>query len=229
MSHMSLSYSRLSTFEQCPAKFDYLYITKAVKDQGSEASEYGNRVHEVLELYGKGEITKEELGLEGKQTLERWGPLVDSINSRNGDKLYEYQMAVDYDLKPCGWFDKGVFIRSIADVLIVDGDTAYCLDYKTGKVKENPTQLQLFASMVFWHFPEVQTVKTSFIWLKFDEFTNATYQRRYASALWDGLKPRFEQVIETAELGVFDAKPSGLCPWCPAQDICPSARRRGRR
>lgn len=229
MSKMSLSYSRLSTFEQCPAKFDYLYVTKAVRDQGSEASEYGNRVHEVLELYGKGELDKETLTLEGKQTLERWGSLVDTINAKSGDKYYEYQMAVTETLEPCDWFSPDAFIRSIADVLVVDGTKAYCLDYKTGKVKENPTQLQLFASMVFWHFPEVEEVRTSFIWLKFDQVTNATYQRKYASALWDGLKPRFEQVIDTVELGVFDTKPSGLCPWCPAKDICPDARLRGRR
>ena len=80
--------------------------------------------------------------------------------------------------------------------------------------------------MVFWHFPEVETVKTSFIWLKFDELTNASYQRKYLSALWEGLKPRFDKVQETIELGVFDTKPSGLCPWCPAKTMCPDARGR---
>jgi RecB family exonuclease len=229
MSLMSLSFSRLNTFEQCPAKFDYLYVTKAVKDQASEASDYGNRVHEVLELYGKGELDQASLGLEGKQTLKRWGPLVDTINAKSGEKLYEYQMAVNKDLQPCDWFSSDAYIRAIADVLVVDGKRAYCLDYKTGKVKENSTQLQLFASMVFWHYPEVEEVRTSFIWLKFDQVTNATYQRKYMTALWDGLKPRFEAVQETIDLGVFDTKPSGLCPWCPARDICPDARLRGRR
>lgn len=229
MSTTSLSFSRLSTFEQCPAKFDYLYVSKSVRDAGSEASEYGNRVHEVLELYGKGELDLDSIGLEAKQTLKRWGHLVDKINSRTGDKYYEFQMAINSRLEPCDWFDSDVYIRSIADVLIVSGDTAYCLDYKTGKVKENPTQLQLFAAMVFWHFPEVKTVKTSFIWLKFDEVTNATYKRDHLEALWNGLKPRFDNVIDTVELGVFNTKPSGLCPWCPAQEICPDARLRGRR
>lgn len=226
MSVMSLSFSRLSTFEQCPAKFDYLYVSKSCRDSGSEASEYGNRVHEVLELYGKGELDVDNLGLEGKQTLKRWGHLVDKINSRSGEKYYEYQMAVDQGLAPCDWMADGAYIRSIADVLIVDGDRAYCLDYKTGKVKDNPTQLQLFAAMVFWHFPEVKTVKTSFIWLKFDEVTNATYSRTHLNALWSGLKPRFDDVIDTVDLGMFKAKPSGLCPWCPAKEICPDARLR---
>lgn len=226
---MPLSYSRLSTFEQCESKFDYLYVSKRVQDQGSEVSEYGNRVHEVLELYGKGELDQATLSEEGKQTLGKWGKIVDKLLAKEGDKYFEYQMAVNAALQPVDWFASDVWIRSIADVLVVDGDTAYCLDYKTGKVKDNPTQLQLFAAMVMWHFPQVTTVKTSFIWLKFNEVTNTKYERRFLESLWNGLRPRFKKVQEVIDLGVFKAKPSGLCPWCPAKDICPDARLKGRK
>jgi predicted RecB family nuclease len=185
-------------------------------------------VHEVLELYGKDELQK-PLGLEAEQTLKKWGGLVDRIKSKKGEKYYEYQMAIDKGRNPTGWYDADAYFRSIADVLVVDGATAYCLDYKTGKVKDNPTQLQLFAAMVFAHFPEVQEVKTSFIWLKFDKVDNTTYKRDYLEALWNGLQPRLDMVKEVVDLGYFKTKPSGLCPWCPAQDICPDARLRGRR
>jgi len=226
---MPLSFSRLSTFEQCPAQFDYLYVSKRVVNQSNEHSDYGDRVHKVLEAKGKGELDETALSDEGKQTLERWGALVDKVVSRSGDKYFEHQMAVNRNLAPVEWFAPDVWIRSIADVLVVDGETAYCLDYKTGKVKENPTQLQLFAAMVFWHFPNVQTVKTSFIWLKFDEVTNAKYERRFLDSLWRALEPRFDKVQEVINLGVFETKPSGLCPWCAAKSICPDARLKGRR
>lgn len=226
---MPLSFSRLSTFEQCPAQFDYLYVSKRVVNQSNEHSDYGDRVHKVLEAKGKGELDEAALSDEGKQTLERWGALVDKVVSRSGDKYFEHQMAVNRNLAPVEWFAPDVWIRSIADVLVVDGDTAYCLDYKTGKVKENPTQLQLFAAMVFWHFPNVQTVKTSFVWLKFDEVTNAKYERRFLDSLWRALEPRFDKVQEVINLGVFETKPSGLCPWCAAKSICPDARLKGRR
>jgi RecB family exonuclease len=226
---MPLSFSRLSTFEQCPAQFDYLYVSKRVVNQSNEHSDYGDRVHKLLEAKGKGELDEAALSTEGQQTIERWGALVDKVISRSGDKYFEHQMAVNRNLEPVEWFASDVWIRSIADVLVVDGATAYCLDYKTGKVKENPTQLQLFAAMVFWHFPDVQTVKTSFIWLKFNETTNAKYERRFLGSLWQALEPRFSKVQEVIELGVFDTKPSGLCPWCAAKEICPDARLKGRR
>jgi RecB family exonuclease len=226
---MPLSFSRLSTFEQCPAQFDYLYVSKRVVNQSNEHSDYGDRVHKVLEAKGKGELDETALSAEGQQTIERWGALVDKVISRSGDKYFEHQMAVNRNLEPVEWFAPDVWIRSIADVLVVDGATAYCLDYKTGKVKENPTQLQLFAAMVFWHFPDVQTAKTSFIWLKFDEVTNSKYERRFLGALWSALEPRFDKVQEVINLGVFETKPSGLCPWCAAKEICPDARLKGRR
>jgi RecB family exonuclease len=226
---MPLSFSRLSTFEQCQAQFDYLYVSKRVSNESNEHSDYGDRVHKLLEAKGRGELDESTLSDEGKSTLKRWGPVVDKITSIAGDKYYEHQMAINKDLQPVGWFASDVWIRSIADVLVVDGATAYCLDYKTGKVKENPTQLQLFAAMVMFHFPEVQTVKTSFIWLKFDEVTNAKYERRFLGALWSALQPRFYKVQEIIDLGVFNTKPSGLCPWCAARDICPDARLKGRR
>lgn len=226
---MPLSFSRLSTFEQCPAQFDYLYVSKRVQSTSNEAADYGDRVHKTLEAYGRGELDQTTLTDEGKSTMQQWGGVVDKILARPGTKYFEHQMAVNRQLQPVDWFAKDVWIRSIADVLVVDGDTAYCLDYKTGKVKDNPTQLQLFAAMVMWLFPEVNTVKTSFIWLKFNETTNAKYERRFLKSLWRALEPRFDKVQEVIDLGVFDTKPSGLCPWCPAKGFCPDARLKGKR
>ncbi|MFM6959530.1 MAG: PD-(D/E)XK nuclease family protein [Schleiferiaceae bacterium] len=232
---MPLSFSRLSTFEQCPAQFDYLYVSKRVQSTSNEAADYGDRVHKTLEAYGRcgDEAARVAMRatevLEEKQTLQTWGDLVDMVLSKPGDKYFEHQMAVNKQLQPVDWFASDVWIRSIADVLVVNGDTAYCIDYKTGKVKDNPTQLQLFAAMVMWAFPTVTKVKTSFVWLRFNETTNAVYERRFLDALWRALEPRFTKVQDVIELGVFDTKPSGLCPWCPAKTICPDARLKGKR
>lgn len=235
---MALSFSRLNTFEQCQAKFDYLYVSKRVQDQGSAATEYGTRVHEVLEVHARAAAAEDpetkaamqaRLALaqtaEQRQTLEQWGSLASRVAAAKGQKLFEHQMAVNRDLRPVEWYAKDAWIRSIADVLVVNGDTAVCIDWKTGKVKEDPTQLQLFAAMVMWHFPEVQKVKTSFVWLAYNQTTDATYERRFLEALWNALRPRFERVQETIDLGVFKTKPSPLCKWCPAKAMCPDARK----
>lgn len=220
---MPLSYSRLSTFESCERKFEYLYVLKSVQDMGSTATEYGTRVHTELELRGKALAAGDPAPEEGE--AKKWYGLVDRIAAQPGDKLFEHQMAIRRDKTPCGWFDGDVWLRSIADVLVVNGKKAWCFDWKTGKQKENPTQMQLFAAMVFLHFPDVEEVVTSFVWLVPGKTTNATYQRRYADSLWLSIEPRLVAVQEAVDLGVFKAKPSGLCPWCPAQDICADAKK----
>ena len=227
---MALSFSRLSRFENCPASFEYLYINKSVQDPGNEKSQYGNRVHESLELYGRALAERDSSQAEAIEALDdeakQWFPLVRKIVAQPGHKHFEQQVSVTRDKQPTGWFDKDVWLRSIIDVLIVDGSTAHCIDWKTGKKKEDPTQMQLFAAMIFAHFPEVDTVKTSLVWLAANDITPATFQRRYVHSLWGALEPRFVRVQDAADLGVFPTKPSGLCPWCPAKDICPDARKR---
>lgn len=224
-----MSFSRLSTFESCPSKFDYLYVTKSIKDADNEFTIYGTRVHEAMEKYGRA-ITG---GVEDKAVLEladlpedvkKFAPLVDRVAAQKGTHLFEHQFAIDRNKQPCDWFGDTVWIRGIADVLVIDGHRAWCLDWKTGKPKSNPTQLQLFAALTFAHFPEIEEVRTSFVWLNHDDVTNATYTRRMADHLWLALTPRFDKVQEVVDLGVFPAKPSGLCRWCPAKAVCPEAR-----
>lgn len=226
MSKLALSFSRLSTFEQCEAKFDYLYVSKVVKDTPSDASEYGERVHKTLQLVGQGKLPA-KLSLEQQQTVDRWGGLVEFLVSRTKGKAYfEHQLTVDHNLKPVDWFSKQAYIRAIIDLLIIDGDIAYCFDYKTGKRKEDDTQLKLFALMIFWCFPEIKTVKSAYIWLPTNQKDTATYQRDDVDALWSSLGQRLNKVQETVDLGYFEFSPSGLCGWCPAEKICPNARTR---
>lgn len=232
MKKFPVSFSRLSTFEQCPQKFDYLYVTKSVIDAGNEITDYGTRVHEALELYGRALVEGGDaaaaaiVSLEGNVEARKWKGLVDRIVRKDGEKYFEHQMALNPDKQPCDWFAADVWLRGIADVLVVDGDTAWCVDWKTGKPKENPTQLQLFAALIFIHFPEVQTVKTSFVWLNYDDMSDATYTRRMLPHIWMALDPRFTALQDAVDLGVFKAKPSGLCGWCAAKDICPDRRKR---
>lgn len=228
---MPLSFSRLSTFESCPAKFDYLYVTKSVKDQDNEFTIYGTRVHEALENYGRARAASDDAA-QAVSALEDIGddvrkhfPIVDRVIGLGGSVFFEHQMALRRDKTPCDWFASDVWIRGIADVLVVNGNRAWCLDWKTGKPKENPTQLQLFAALVFAHFPEVTEVRTSFIWLNHDDATNAIYERRMADHLWLALEPRFSRVQDTVDLGVYPTKPSGLCRYCPARSVCGDARR----
>lgn len=219
---ISLSFSRLATFEQCQQKFDYMYVSKSVQDKPTVHTEYGTRVHEKLELYGRGTLPAEEFAADPE--AGKYKGLLDRVLSAPGEKLFEQQMSIRRDKTPCGWFDKDVWIRGIADVLVLNGDDAIILDWKTGKPKENPTQLQLFAALVFEHYPAVQRVKSAFLWLKTGTLDDMTYKRAHLKHIWSALEPRFDKVQEVVDLGVYKAKPGPLCNWCAAKPICGDAR-----
>ena len=93
-----------------PRKFEYLYVLKSVKDEGSTATDYGTRVHEALENYGRALVSGDPVAMEGVIALEggeagKWLPMVKKICSRPGQVLFEHQMAIKRDKTPCGWFD----------------------------------------------------------------------------------------------------------------------------
>ncbi|MFZ1754114.1 MAG: PD-(D/E)XK nuclease family protein [Caldilineaceae bacterium] len=229
---IALSYSRLSTFEQCERKFSYLYVDKTVKDKDNEFTLYGTRVHEALENYGKakadGTAVARDVLSDNRQfdEVRKHLPMVDAMLAKPGDKYFEHQMALREDRTPCDWFAPDIWLRGIADVLIVNGDTAFVVDWKTGKVKDNPTQLKLFACMVMEHFPAVQRVKTAFVWLGHNEVTSQTFGREHLQDMWNTLLPRMDAVQQAVTLGFFKSKPTGLCNWCPAKDVCPDRKKR---
>jgi hypothetical protein len=214
-----VSFSRLSTFESCEAKFEHLYVLKSVIDQGNQYTTHGVRVHEALEHYGKGIISV----LPDDLVVHKG--MMDKILSKKGTKLFEFQMAIDANRTPCDWFSPDIWIRGVADILVVDGERAFCLDHKTGAVKENLTQLQLFAALVFAHYPEVTSVTTSYLWLAHGKITKAVFERDTLEQIWATLEPRFAAVQTATELGVFTPSPSRLCRWCPAKHVCGSAQR----
>jgi hypothetical protein len=222
----------LSTFEQCEAKYDFLYVTRNVKDTDNEWTTFGTRVHEALEKAGRASVgtvvdqavdalSEEDYPVEVRPHLE----LVRRIVAQPGTKYFEVQVAITKDFKQCEWFAPDVWMRGILDVLVVNGKRATVIDWKTGKVRDNPTQLQLFAALVFILFPEVEEVKTAFVWLQHGQITESLFQRRNATHLWNALLPRFKRVEDAVIVGVFKARPSNLCRWCAAKDVCKDARR----
>lgn len=212
-----VSYSRLSTFEQCPAKFEALYVEKTCKDEGNPASREGQKVHEALAEYGQN-------GKPMPQSLRRHQPLVDRLLSQEGEKLFEHQVALDCNRLQTGWFDKNVWLRAVLDVLVLNEDKAVVIDWKTGKRKPDPTQLQLFAAVVMTVYPDVQQVRSAYVWLKDGSTDSAVAKRSQLESLWDGLNNRLGAVQEAVDIGYFEAKPSGLCRFCPARKNCVYAK-----
>jgi len=216
MIKLAHSYSALKQFDNCPKQYHMQRITKEVKPSEGEASIYGNRIHEQLEVRLKGgELTSE---------TAKYEELCQAFESGDGELLVEQELCLNKDLVPTGWWDDDAWLRSKLDVLKLNGTTAGIGDWKTGKHRPDYFQLEMFALQTFKHYPEVRKVKASFIWLKDMRLDSRYYVKSELPFLLNKLYERVQRIDNAVKTNNWPAKPSGLCPWCPAKHICEFAR-----
>ena len=215
---LSHSYSSIKLFENCPLRYYRQRITKDVVDEGGEASKHGERIHAFLENRLKGS------GLDAE--IAQYEPLCLSVEklARQGELYIEQELVLTDNLTATGWWDADAWLRSKLDVLVIVGGEAVVMDWKTGKRNADQFQMQLFAAQVFKHYPDVQRVKTSLVWLKTMEMDTNTYKRSGVNAIWAEVMKRIQRIHSSLEHDNWPAKPSGLCRYCPCRHDCDYAR-----
>jgi hypothetical protein len=207
---VAFSYSRLGSFETCPKRFHATAIAKSTKEPESQAMFDGKQTHKALEVrVGRGVPLPSHLG-----HLE---PLSAALAASPGQKLCEYQMAINPDMQPTGWFDKDVYCRAVADLLIVNGTIAALFDYKTGKKSNDFLQLKLTSTMALMHLPEVNTIKAAFIWTKDRTSSPCTVKRDDIPEVWSEIAPRVNHFQKAFETHDFPARPGWACRGCPVK------------
>lgn len=203
----SFSYSKLKNFETCPKRHYHYEIAKDVLEPEGEALQYGNAVHAALAKALMGTPLPKHF-----EHLQRW---VDRVNPETGTLLVEQSLAITSEFEPCEWFAKTAWFRAKTDVVKITGRVALAVDWKTGKVKDDGAQLALMAQCVFAHHPDVQAIRTEFVWLAEDATTRADFKREDMAGVWAGLLPRVAMLRQAYERQEFPPKPGGLCrKWC---------------
>lgn len=216
---LSHSYSSIKLYENCPYRYFRQRILKDVVDEGGEASKYGERIHEYLEHRLKSNKLL-------PQDVAHYEPLCASVEkiANGGQLLIEHELVLTDNLTPTTWWEANAWLRSKLDILVLNGTLANVMDWKTGKRNADQFQMQLFAAQVFKHYPEVQVVKTSLVWLKTMEMDTETYHRAQMNELWADVMKRIQRIYTSLEHDNWPMKPSGLCRFCPARHDCVSAR-----
>ncbi len=214
MSKFTWSYSSLSLFQQCPRKYYRLKVVKDVKDKETEALLYGKEVHKAAEEYVR----------DGKPIPPQFSYIqkfLDPLKEIPGTKLCEYEMGLTEKLEPCGFKAPEVWWRGIADLLIINGDKARLVDYKTGKSSQyaDVKQLELLSLAVFKHFPEVQSIKAGLIFMVAEDLVRAEYALNQQQDIWAKWLPELSRLEKSYEVDVWNAKPNFSCKkFCPVTD-----------
>jgi hypothetical protein len=208
------SYSSLDLFKQCPYKYYRLRVKKDIKEPPSEQMTYGLEAHKAAEEFIR----------DGTPIPERFAFMhgsLELLRKREGQHLCEYKLGIDRAFNPCDFYDKEVWWRGIADLIILQGDRALIVDYKTGKSSKyaDTKQLEILSLAVFKHFPEVKKVKAGLLFVVANDFVPAEFYVDQQGTYWSRWITDTNRLEKAIELDVWNARPNFSCKgWCPVKD-----------
>lgn len=212
----SWSYSKLKNFEVCPKRMYEVDLCKnyveAIEPGGP--LDWGNRVHEAFKM-------ALQTGSALSPEMAQFNYWLDRVRRGAGKLLVEQKFAITRDFRKTAYFANDVWYRGIGDVVRLDGKFALVLDWKTGKILEDSVQLMLMAQCLFSHYPELEYVRSSFVWLKDNCETPELLTRAEVASQWVSLMDRVNGMERSAETMDYPPKPGRLCrSYCPVTS-CP--------
>ena len=203
------SYSGLKAFETCARQYNEVQRLKNFKGTKGPELVWGDRVHKALAA-----ALADNVALPDEMMLYReW---LEKVRVGPGQLYVEQKYALTKDFRPTTYFASDVWFRGIGDAVRVYGSVALVVDWKTGKVLDDPVQLLLMALCVFNHFPKVQRVKCAFVWLKYDTQSQMVFSRQEMADNLIGVLDRVSAMHYAYVTDDYPPHPSGLCrKHCP--------------
>ena len=201
------SYSSLSTYKQCPAKYAYAYVSKLPR-ASSKAADRGTALHEEAEMC----------------LLNPMSPIPDSL-SKIGAKIELYRTKrgipedtwlLDRNWNPVENSDSA-WIKSVIDLHYIDEGVLYIRDYKSGR--EYPThrdQLELYSIMGLRKYQEVDRVETSAVYI--DAGNEGAEGGIIRGMLPFYIKKWTKDAEEMEADREFAPNPGAACKFCPYKD-----------
>lgn len=195
-------------------------VVKDIVEPPQEHLLYGTAVHKAAEEYVR----------DGTPIPEKYAfikPQLDALIKIKGDKHCEYEMGLTKNLEPCGFKDENVWWRGIADLIIINGDKCYLVDYKTSKSSKyaDTKQLELLSLAIFKHFPQVKKIKAGLLFLVVNDFVTREYEGESMGSAWIQWVDATNTLEVCMNLNVWNPKPNFTCKsWCPVTDCVHNGR-----
>lgn len=238
---LTLSASRVKTYQQCPRKYYYNYIEKLPRKEWPHF-DLGTLVHGALEHFHEGfkKDGAEDLNLKRimktsfkaqRDEMEKEKPLSNKVLLEARDLLLEYLskmetdgigseiISLEQDFKI--ELAENVSVQGFVDRLDLDEDGVYHIkDYKTNKSLRymEPFQLRVYGIHLLNEYPDVDFFRASYIMMRFGG-EHVSYDLNKADV--EKCKTELVRYAERiTEEGKWIPKHSRLCDWCDFKDTC---------
>jgi hypothetical protein len=206
----AVSFTFHRNWENCPRQAWHVNIARDIAPAETEAMRWGTRVHEALEQHlREGSDLPPELAHHAHLYQFPVGYEIDA----------ELKLGMREDGTYCDFFDSDAWMRGVIDVLLTkpeQPDWAVIIDHKTGKIREDPTELRMHALLLHAYNPQIVNVKGWYNWLR-DNVMGRVYDLSDTETTHDELcwvRGKIESAFTLGERA-FPPRQSGLCPYCP--------------
>lgn len=205
------SYTLLNTYDICPHQMYRRYIAKDLPRQAeTEPMKWGNAVHSALEK-------RLSYGMTLPKEMVRFEPYAAALLASNDKPMVEQKWGMTEGGKPCDFFSDEVWLRGKADVALVRDNTAVLFDWKTGKVREDPFELELQGLLLKARHPEVKTITGRYVWLA-EGRIGVPHDVSGTAKAHESVAKRMDEISHQEKMGYWPKKQSGLCGYCPCMD-----------
>ena len=207
------SYTSMKTYDICPLQYWHKRINKTYEEEHTPQILEGWRIHSAFEKHLK---SREEL----PRDLFKYYTLLQTVPR---PRKVEQKLAVNRKFEPCDWWDKDAHFRAVLDVVHIElpGYQGCIIDWKTGKVREDTSQLKGNICVVMAHYPLLKLLDACFVWIKHGKITQIRMERddyyRYKREM-------MEKMMEIEADTEYVPTPSYMCRWCPAFADCEHAQ-----
>lgn len=203
------SFTFLNTWGICNHQAARKYIVKDLpKEAQTPEMAWGNEVHEAMEkrLLGKAQLP---------ETMRAFIPFAAALDGK-GVKP-EQQVGMTANGHPVGFWDGSTWLRGKLDAPVMSGTTALLLDWKTGKTREDPYELEVQALLLQAKYPDVKVIKGRYVWLKEGKL-GEEHDCSNTMETFNRVHETMDDVAHAIKMETFTKKPGPLCGWCPVTD-----------
>lgn len=226
---IALSWSRLSTYMQCPRKFNLQFISKSFpEEEKSIHLVKGDQLHKQMEQYVLAKNGAATMPLGFSPEVRGALPYVDKLYTLYQQVHPESQVACDVSWKPTEWFGKDTAWRAIMDAICLAPQTAFVADWKSGKIwpyGDGFGQLHLSAAILLKRYDDLPEVNSAYVYLEHQKVTKIKLVRESGRVDDEG-KPiahlgevveYFDKWFEVVQMEKkWDPKVNENCKYCQA-------------
>lgn len=200
------SISRYNTWRDCAYKYLLKHVLKYPEAKGA-AMERGIRIHSLLEQLLLGKVT----GM--PDDLKKLKREIMNIKKLGAEPEVSWTLTRDLQqTHPKDW--NGAWLRAKVDIhhYFEDDGELLIVDLKTGRLKIAQAQMDLYAAMSQFYYPDAENVIVELWFSDQGEVHSQEYTPRQCKSMWPRWVKRSDDMLQDRK---FLPSPGSACRYCP--------------